>query len=788
MRVPLAWLRDYVELPLDAQAVADRLAGLGFPVDTLETRPTITGVVVGKIVAVEKHPNADRLQVCSIDTGGAERLTIATAATNVAAGQIVPIATIGAQLPNLRIERRTMRGIESQGMMCSADELALPPDWFEDGIMQLDDACPLGADVVDLFGLGDSVLEVDITSNRVDAMSMIGLARELAASEALPLRLPSFENPGVADEAAEAPRVTIESADCARFVAQRFANVTVAAAPARMRVRLALAGQRPINNVVDVSNYVMLECGQPLHFYDDNKIAEHHLIVRDAKPGERLVTLDGTEYELTPQALVIAGENEIEGLAGLKGGKASEVTGATTCILLESATFNGPRIRRTSTALGLRTEASTRHEKTLAPVLSDYGAGRAAQLLTAMGANALEPHVFGVPLRAAEPIVFDVRNVRRLLGFTLPLEEIREHLDALGFQVESADAQTLLVTSPPWRLDVTIAADLVEEIARMAGYDRLESVIPAVVEHSIPSHGYNLERVLARTLAGLGYREIISYAMHGADVFKKLRAGGIDPSANSVEVRNPLSEDQRYLRYALGPAMLEHFARVDAPARVFEVGHVFYLEERTPAEAPTLAFGFTAKPIDEPAWRDTHFLRIKGDGEALIRKLTGRTDIEVTRDVRNGLHPGKIAVLMLDGHEIANVGRIDPRVCAAFDVRLPAYVCSMYLENIPEYRTPKYAPPSKYPSTYRDLALVCSLETGADAIARTIRRAVGSLCTGARAFDEYRGGTLDANHKSVAVRVTLQRNDATITDEEADAAIAGALAALERDLGAVIRS
>ncbi|HEY8314901.1 MAG TPA: phenylalanine--tRNA ligase subunit beta [Candidatus Baltobacteraceae bacterium] len=786
MRVPLGWLRDYVELPADPQNVADRLAQLGFPVDAIELRPEITGVIVGRIVALERHPNADRLHVGTIDVGNGPHLTIATAATNVAAGQIIPVATIGAQLPHLKIERRTMRGLESEGMMCSADELALPPEWFEDGIMQLDESAPLGADVVDLYRLGDAVFDVDITSNRVDAMSMIGLARELAATRGVELRLPGFANPGTIDAGAETPRVTIESPDCIRFVAQRFTGIRVAPAPAWMRIRLALAGQRPINNVVDVSNYVMLEVGQPLHFYDDAKIAHHHLIARDAKPSEHLVTLDDVDYELSPQALVIASETGAQGLAGLKGGKASEVTHATTAILLESATFNGPRIRRTSSALGTRTEASTRHEKGLAPILTDYGAARAAQLLVQFGATGYAPRAFGAGVAPADPIAFNVRDVKRLLGFDLSLEEIREYLDALGFQVEPGPAEALRVTPPPWRRDVSIPADIVEEVARMAGYDRLEAEIPTIVDHGIGSRDYDLEYALARTLSALGYREIVSYAMHGADVFEKLARAGIEPSSQPVEVRNPLSEDQRYLRYALGPGLLTYFARVDAPVRVFEIGHVFYREETAPAEAPTLAFGFTVAAVDESEWRDSHFLRLKGDCEALIRELTGRTDVEVTRDVRNGLHPGKTAVLMLDGREVANVGRIDPRAAKAFDVRLPMYVCSIYLENIPDYRLPRYMPPSKYPSTYRDLALVCAPDVTAESVSRAIARAIGSLCTGVRAFDEYRGKNVAPDKKSLAVRVHLQRNDATITDEEADAAIAEALGALS-DLGIAIR-
>lgn len=363
MRVPISWLREYVALPDDAQTIAERLAMLGFPVESIERRPAIFGVVTGRIVGLEKHPNADRLLVAQVDAGGDAPLTIATAATNVAAGQSIAVATIGARLPQLTIAARTMRGVASQGMMISADELALPAEWFEDGILQFETSIEPGLDAIEFFGLRTEILDVEITANRPDAMSIVGLARELAASYGVPLKLPPFVNPGTtAPPAQQQPTVSIESSDCRRFIVQRFDGARVGTAPAWMRIRLALAGQRPINNLVDVSNYVMLETGQPLHFYDAAHVPELRLTVRDARENEKLVTLDGVDRTLTPQALVIASSERALGLAGLMGGAESEVTDATTTLLLESANFNGGRIRRMSGALGLRTEASSRHE------------------------------------------------------------------------------------------------------------------------------------------------------------------------------------------------------------------------------------------------------------------------------------------------------------------------------------------------------------------------------------------------------------------------------------------
>ena len=794
MRVPLAWLRHYVDLPADPAAIADRLAMLGFPVDEIARRPVITGVVVGKIVALEKHPNADRLQVAQVDVAGEKLLTIATAATNVAVGQIIPVATIGAKLPQLTIEPRKMRGVASEGMMVSAAELDLPAEWFEDGIMQLEDDRALGANVVDVFGLRDAVLDVEITSNRVDAMSIFGLARELAASYGAPLHFPPEANPGAGDAPpGKSPEVTIASPDCLRFVAQRFESVKVGPAPAWMRIRLALAGQRPINNLVDVSNYVMLETGQPLHFYDADRVKDVHLVVRDARADETIVTLDATERTLTPRALVIADTNDPSDtlcIAGVMGCSNSEVSDATGSIILEAANFTGSRVRRTAMDLALRSEASSRHEKSLALALTDSGAARAAQLLVQLGATAYAPKAFGDDVEPFEPILLRVRDVERILGLDIPAPRIAQHLEALGCRVERiADVSlgdAFSVVPPPWRRDLTIPADLVEEVARIEGYDNIEPVMPAVPSHYIASTQFDLESRIAHSLAGLGYRETITHSLHGADFFDRAMRAGIAPSHNSVEVRNPLSEDQRYLRYAIAPGLLETFARVGEPLRLFEIGHVFMIDEGHIEESGVLTFGFTAEAVDEPAWRDENFLRLKGDGEALLRAVTGR-GVETSRDERRGFHPGKTAVLMIDGREVANLGRVDPRLAAAFDIGLPVYLCNIYLDGFPDYKQPRYTPPSKFPSTYRDLALTVAPDVSAAEIERTIAGVLGNLCRSVRTFDEYRGVQVDDEKKSLAVRAVMQRYDATITDEEADEAMTHVLAALRDELGAVIR-
>jgi phenylalanyl-tRNA synthetase beta chain len=780
MRVPISWLRDYVDLPADHVAIAERFATLGFPVDAIDHRPPITGVVIGRIVKIERHPNADRLQLCTIDVGSAAMLTIATAATNVAEGQTIPVATIGAKLPEMTIEPRKMRGIASEGMLCSAGELALEPDWFEDGIMQLDAEMPLGADAIDVLGLADPVLDVDVTPNRVDAMSMVGLARELAASFGTVLREPAttVATSGETDDV----RVTIESVDCRRYIAQRVSGLTVRPAPAWMRVRLALAGQRPISNLVDISNFVMFEIGQPLHFFDFEKIAGAHIIVRDAAPGEKLTTLDGTERALDATALLIADEHQATGLAGLMGGLISEVAPTTREVVIESATWVGPRIRRMGVALGLRTEASTRNEKNLPIALGEIGAARAATLLAAEGGTVRAPKPYGHAPQAPAPIALRKTDVARLLGFTLGDEETEHALQLLGFAV-SDGGDHWSVIPPPWRSDVAIAADLVEEIARVAGYDRLEAAMPNVETQPLTSAAFDRDNALAATLAGLGYREAITLGLQPAAIAERDRALGFAIPA-VVEIRNPLSDDQRYLRYTLLHAHLAMIARDRLrPYRTFEIGHVFS-DGDVPVERNVATLVAASARAGEPAWRSTPFLALKSDLLAAIRAMTGR-DATVERATTAWLHPGKTAAIVLDGTRVATIGVVDPRLLRAYEIEDDVVAAEIAIEALPGRSIAPFVAPSRFPPIERDLAIV--LDTAiASADVLAVMRARDDV-RAATVFDEYRGAQVDVAKKSLAVRVTLQRDDATLTDVQADATIAAIVADLRSRFGATLR-
>jgi phenylalanyl-tRNA synthetase beta chain len=777
MRVPIAWLRDYADLPEDADEIVAKLAALGFPVDDVEMRPKLTNVVVGRITKLEKHPNADRLQLCTIDVGGEKALLIATAATNVAEGQTVPVARIGAELAGgLTIAPRKMRGIDSEGMLISAEEIGLPGEWFEDGIMQLERTIPLGTDVIAHFRLTDPVLDVDVTPNRPDALSMVGLARELAAAFGVALReAPAgvqYDMDGVDDA-----RVTIETVDCKRFVFQRASGLRVRPAPAFIRIRLALAGQRPLNNVVDISNFVMLELGQPLHFFDWDRVAGKHLVVRDARDGEPFTTLDAQERTLDARAIVICDDDGPTSIAGIMGGRRSEVEATTSEVLIEAAAWTGPRIRRASGALKLRTEASSRFEKSLPLALADLGAARAAHLLEQEGGSVMMPHAAGKPAVAPTAVTLRAGEVERLLGFTLADDEIERALTSLGFKVARDASADFVVTPPYWRGDVAIAADLVEEVARVVGYDHVRAEVPPVATQDIDSDEFDRESDLATTLAGLGYTEAISLSLQPAGVAETWRANGIAVD-EPVQISNPLSEDQRFMRFSIAPALLGFAARDRAvrPYRVFELGHVFANGKPEPSETVHL----TALH----AGGESAFGRLTSDALALLRRITG-VDARVERGTFASLHPGKTAALRCGEAVVGYVGVVDPRLARAYDVADTTALATLFVDKLPPHATPKYVPPSKFPAVDRDLAVVVALDVLAGDLAEAVRSE--PLVRSATVFDEYRGPQVGEDKKSLALRIVLQSDEKTLTDEDADAAMARIVAALRERFGAVPR-
>jgi phenylalanyl-tRNA synthetase beta chain len=797
VRVPLGWLREYVELDASTDAIVAKLAMLGFPVEEVERRPQLSGVVAGKLLDVRKHPNADRLQVCRVDAGRDEPLTIATAAANVAAGQIVPVAIVGAKLVGKEIAPVTMRGVASRGMLVSADEIGLPAAWFEDGILQLEAGVKPGTDLIGLYRLNDDVIEIEVTSNRVDVMSIVGVARELGAAFGTAVREPiawdglAAASNGGNERQARAGDLTLslESPACRRYVAQRFSGPGPRTAPLWMRVRLALAGQRPISDLVDVTNYVMCELGQPLHVFDYGRLSGGTVVVREAGDGERLVTLDEVERTLDRRILAIADAQQPIAVAGVIGGIGSEANETTREIVIESANFDPARVRRSARAIGVRTEASSRHEKTLSLALADAGAARAAALLTELGWQGAGAFAAGRSCEPPAAIPVSAGAINRLLGFALSDAEVESALRSLGFTL-SAHGGTILASAPPWRSDVAIEADLAEEVARIAGYERVPSLLPAVPGQNISSEAYERENTLAERLAALGYREAIALSLQPGSVRAAYQRAGIE-APEAVEVENPLSEDQRWLRFSLLPGLLAIAARRRGAAtlRLFEIGHVFRrgdAPDAPPVETAMCAFLAVEPERDEPAWRDSAFLELSGDASALLRSLTGRAP-EPARTAAPELHPGKTAALRLEGRDVVVAGALNPKLAAAFDVGGNVYAGLFKLEDIPACVLPTYTAPSRFPPIERDLAVVVAPEIGAAQLSGAVRASGGTLVREVRVFDEYRGPQVGEGLKSVAVRIVLQRTDATLTDADADAQMELVLASLKR-LGATIRS
>jgi phenylalanyl-tRNA synthetase beta chain len=787
VRVPIGWLREYVDLDAETGEIAAKLAMLGFPVEAIERRTQLSNIVVGRLEKVEKHPNADRLRVCTVDVGEERRLTILTAAPNVAQGQVVPVAKIGAQLVGLRIEPRKMRGIDSEGMLCSANEMGFEAEWFEDGIMILDEDWPIGADFIELLRLNDDVIEVEITANRPDAMCMLGIARELAVAFGRPLRLPDTAIEHFFGDSSDVP-VRLESGDCRHFVAQRVDEVRVRPAKAKMRLRLALAGQRPINNIVDISNYVMLETGQPLHFYDVTKLAGPAIVVRDAREGERLRTLDGEERTLSPNILVIADAAHAQGIAGIKGGATSEIDDRTTSILIEAATFHGPRVRRASVALALRTDASARHEKGLPIALAELGAARAAKLLAEEGGKVQAPRSYGEPVPTPRRLTLPKSEVTRLLGLRIADAEVEQALEGLGFFVKPTQSAYELAV-PLWREDVKMEADVVEEIARAVGYDRIGAILPPIAASEISSAMYELETRVAHAAAATGYREIVTHALQPGSIAATYRNAGVALPRTPLEISNPLSEDQRFLRFSILPAIFELASRRThtLPLRVFEIGRVFAAAEPEPEETALVTWALIVKGRDEPEWRDSDFLIFKGEAETLIREVTGVVPRSIAAHCPE-LHPGKTAALEIDEKIVAHIGAVDPRLIAAFDIDAKVYAGFMPLASVPAYRLPKYVPPSRFPGVSRDLALLVAPTVTAAEIETAIRATLDGIARRVRVFDEYRGPQIAPGKKSLAVSLLLQKDDGTMTDAEADARIKALLDALNERLGATLRA
>ncbi len=830
MRVPLSWLRDYVEVDLEPESLAARLTLLGMEVKGIERRGSEwRNVVVGELLAVDKHPRADRLSLTRVTTGG-ETLEIVCGATNIAVGQRVPVALPGAVLPgDRRIERTEKMGVVSNGMLCSGDELGLTGD--ADGILILAGDTPIGASLAELYG--DVVLDVDVKPNRGDALSIIGIAREVSAVTGADVRWPAIDVEETGGPIEERLRVEVQDERlCPRFVGRWVSGATVRPSPDAIQMRLLAAGMRPVSNVVDASNYVMVELGKPIHTFDAAAVSGGRIVVRSARPGERLETLDHVDRELTPEALVIADERGPIGIAGVMGGAGSEVSDATTEVVIESAIFDPVSIRRTAFRYALRSEASLRFEKGQEFRLARIGADRTARLIREWAGGEVARGRVDTHPDEPEPRRFAFRpaRVNRLLGTSLSADEQRETLARVGIETEAPSeavevpvalgaaptrapapaAEAILATIPTWRRDLDIEADIAEEVARVRGYEMTGATLPDTVPPSWTASPLGLRDGLRRALVGAGLTEVVTYALvsrRHLDAFTwtvadEQAAGEAAREGTPVGVVNPLSLDHSLLRQSLVGSLADVISTnvrhgvTDVAA--FEIGKGYGRVDGEGTEwwrlGMSLAGAFESGSWNRPA-RAADVDDAKGLVELLAEVLgASRPRYEPLTD-EPILHPGRsarVGAAFDDGSiAIAGVlGELHPRLIAAWDLRVERLVVAeLSIAGLSggSPRVPRVAAPARVPAVERDLAIVAGEGTAAAQVAAVIEAAGGDRLVAATLFDVYRGKPLAPDERSLAYRLRFAAGDGTLDDEDVEAVVAGIVAALEAEIGARLR-
>ena len=817
MRAPLSWLREYVDISLSPEALAEQLTVRGMEVTGVEVGGAEwTDVVVGRLLAVERHPNADKLWLARVDVGDGEPLQIVCGADNIAPGQLVPVARVGAVLPGgRRIERTRIRGVESQGMLCSPIELGSGAD--ADGILILGDGDEhaLGTDLRAV--LGEVVLDVDVKPNRGDALSMVGLAREIAAFTGAKLRMPEIE---VSEESslAIAGRLSVrieDTAACPRFVGRWFEGVENGDSPWWMQQRLIAAGMRPISAVVDVTNYVMHELGQPMHAYDADAIPDGQIVVRRAQTGERLTTIDHEERTLDERMIVIADARRAIGLAGIMGGADTEVTSGTTKVILESAIFHGPTIRNTARRLGLRSEASMRHEKGIGHALPRYAADRAAQLISEITGARVASGVADNDPEAPPPqeVVVELARVERLLGVAINASTAAQLLAPLGFGVVEAAPGTIGVEVPSHRLDVTIPEDVAEEIARAYGYDRIPGRLPEPQLPPFRPDPSEPRQRVRRILAGFGLDEVVSHALIGPD---DLRRSGFDADVDwLVRAANPIAVQHSVLRPAMYPSLLASLAENIRQRRtdpwLFEVGKTYWFDPRASEAVRGQAesagtgrweswhvgmalLGPRAPSGPGEASRDADVETLKGIIDALhealgVRPPTYRAETpDEIRDQHPHLHPGR-AGRLLDAadHGYGSIGEVHPAVAGAWGIPGRPVIASVNLGTLLKLVSDvRMRPVPAAQPVDRDLAVALDEATPLADVLRIVHASAGPMLVSVRVFDIYRGPQIGAGRVSYALALRFQP-EAAGDEKGVERAMNRLRGALQHHLAAQIR-
>ena len=806
MKASLQWMNEYVPLDLNrpAQELADELTQAGIPVEeVLSMDPGLKKIYTGKIVEITKHPDADKLQVCQVQclSEDGEEVTkqIVTAATNVAVGQIVPVAYHKSRLADgTEIKKGKLRGVVSEGMFCSVAEFGISSDLVRpeeaQGIYIFPEGTPIGLDIKEALMLDDTVYEFELTANRADCFSMVGLSREfgiMTNQKALfPVIMVNENGESIEGKAS----VAIEAHDlCTRFTSRLVTNVTIEPSPLWMQNRLRNSGIRPINNVVDVTNYVMLELGQPMHAYDYDCVADHTLIARRAKAGETLTTLDGNERELNESMLIIADTKGPIGVAGVMGGLTSEVTDKTTNVLFEAAVFNGPSIRRTSKALGMRSEASGRFERGVNHKYTAYAIDRAAQLLQQICPSCkVSVGVIDVYPEPVEQrtVTFTAEQINDYLGTSIEKDRMVDILTKLEFGItESGDTIEALV--PTWRDDVTGMPDIAEEIARIVSYDNIAPTIPVAI---LSSGGMTPKKALTKEvthyLAHAGLSQIITFSFMHKDGLTNMMLPEGDNRYTAIPILNPISEEFPYMRTTLVPAVIEaakrNIAQQNKDLWLFETANVYEPKALPLTEVPherPMACGIMMGKVTEAAWnqaqRDTDFYDVKGVVDGLLAKL-GLTQYDIQPSSESYYHPGVSAHYTVNGVTIANYGELHPQVVKNFDLSGKVYMFEIDLEAVLSIIVPpfRYQSFSKFPGTSRDLAIVAPVSVTSGDIVALIKEHGGEYLESVSIFDVYEGEHIEAGYRSLAYNLQFRSMEGTLNDEDIDGAIQAIIDAL----------
>ncbi|NCC86696.1 MAG: phenylalanine--tRNA ligase subunit beta [Clostridia bacterium] len=793
MNLSKKWLLDYVDLCVSDKEFCDALTLSGSKVEAFKTEGSdISNIIVGKIISLTKHEDSDHLWVCSIDVGASTPIQIVTGAQNLKQGDIVPVAMDNSVVyGGKEIKAGTLRGVESSGMLCSLTELGLTindfPYAIEDGIFVLGDDCDktLGIDICEAIGLNDVVTEFEITSNRPDCLSIIGLARETAATFDLPFAPKTPQAINGTEDVKDYLKVEIAAADkCYRYVGAVVKNVRIAPSPRWIRERLRACGVRPINNIVDITNYVMLEYGQPMHAFDLRYLEGNQVIVRTAKTGEQITTLDGNEHTLDDRMLVIADREKPVAVAGVMGGEYSGIMQDTATIVFESACFNGPSVRKTAKKLGMRTESSGRFEKQLNPLDCDICLYRALELVKMLDAGDIINGVVDCDYSSKElkTLPFNPKWVNDFIGIDVSAGDQKKILERIGFTVEND-----IITVPSFRNDIEHQADISEEIARFYGYENIPNRELSGVANGALTSSQLLQRKVEDTLLACGYSEIATYSFVSPKVYDKICLAQDDNKRNCVVITNPLGEDTSVMRTTAIPSMLDVLARNynnrNMDVAFYEVATQYTPQgnDSLPIEKPMIILGEYGDKAD--------FFSLKGAIEELLR-VVGIDDYDIEAVTNNPtFHPGRTAAIIKNRKQIALFGEIHPQVLDNYDIGSRVYIAEVDFNQLFENRieTRSYKPLPKFPATTRDLAFVCDDNIPVLTLEKAIATAVGDILENISLFDVYQGSQIPQGKKSVAFNLKLRSALRTLTDDECDKAMNNAILALG-NLGITLRA